>query len=564
MRDDQEYVGELRKRAERRLHASLADPLEVPLESLPQLAHELQVHQIELEMQNEELRRSYGELEEARHRFGDLFDLAPLGYFILDKVGRIVQTNIAGAKLLGVAQAALVGRHIQSFVAEDSRDAIHLHLRSAFRDRSVLNCELEMQRQDSSRFVGQFNGNVHRYTRDVPAECLAVVSDVSERKAAEEMMRKAQEASETANAAKTRFLAAASHDIRQPLQALTSIGELLRLSRRTPEDLELLGFHAEALTTMRELLDSLLEVSRLDAGAITPNVQSFSIAPLLRKLEARHGLLAKKKGLGLRVAPCSALIQSDSARLLQILDNLVANAIRYTETGEVLVGCRRSGSAIRIEVWDTGIGIPKDEKERIFEDFYQLGGRAGDSEKGLGLGLAIVQRTANLLGHPLDVRTRNQGSTFAVTVPLGQVKSDACTEAQTDRSGISCRPEEVTVLLVDDDEIVCKCTEMVLKNLGYRVIAATDGEKALRKICNATRLPDIILTDYHLGGGQTGSQVVEDVRSILATEIPAVILTGDNELAGMSEVKESPWIIFQKPVEPHTLNNVIQGLLSQG
>lgn len=564
MRDDQERTGELRERAERRLHANLADPLDVSPDSLPQLAHELQVHQIELEMQNEELRRSYGELEEVRHRFADLFDLAPLGYFILDNAGRIIQTNIAGAKLLGLEQAGLVGRRFHYHVTEDCRDAFHLHLRSAFRDRFSLNCELEMQRKDTSRFVAQLNGAVHRYMPDEPAECLTVVSDISERKAAEEMMRKAQELSEHASAAKTRFLAAASHDIRQPLQALTSIGELLRRSLRAPEDLELLDFHAEALTGMRELLDALLDVSRLDAGAVTPNVQSLSIAPLLRKLETRHRLPAKKKGLDLRVSPCSAVIRSDPVRLLQILGNLVANAIRYTETGGVLVGCRRSGNAIRIEVWDTGIGIPKEENERIFEDFYQLGHRAGDTEKGLGLGLAIVQRTANLLGHPLDVRSRNQGSMFAITVPLGHVEPDINTDAQADQAGVSCRPEDVTVLLVDDNEIVRKSTEMALKSLGYWVIAATDGEKALRKICNATRAPNIILTDYHLARGETGPQVIEDVRSILATDIPALVLTGDNGLASIPNVTDGPWMIFQKPVEPQTLDRVIQGLLSQG
>lgn len=564
MTDHHEDLDELRKRAEQRLDATLADPLAVTPAQLPHMAHELQVRQIELEMQHDELRRSYRELEDARYRFEDLFDQAPLGYFILHDTGQIVQTNISSRCLLGVEHAALVGRRFHYFVTEEYRDTLHLHLRRVFRSTGTLNCEIEMQRQDGSRFVAQLNSKLHPHRQERRKECLTVVLDISEQKAAEVMMQKAQEASEEASADKTRFLAAASHDIRQPLQALTSIGELLRQSLHDPEDLELLKLHSEALTNMRELLDALLDVSRLDAGAIRPNVEAFPIAPLLQKLAAQHRLAAKKKGLELRVAPCSAVVQSDLVLLRQMLDNLVANAIRYTESGGVLVGCRRSGDAVRVEVWDTGVGIPGDEKGRIFEDFYQVGHPAGHIGKGLGLGLSIVQRTARLLTHALDVRTSNQGSMFALTIPLGQATFIDRKAPLSGQFNASCRPGEATVLLVDDDNIVRKATALVLERFGYHVISATDGVEALRKIGSATRHPDILLTDFRLAEGETGLQVIEAVHDFLGTAVPALIFTGDIELSGLSEVTDNPWMVFQKPVDPQTLNRVIKGLLSQG
>ena len=458
----------------------------------------------------------------------------------------------------------MVGRRFHYFATEEYRDALHLHLRSVFHGTGTPNCEIEMQRQDGSRFVARLNSKLHPNTQERKQECLIVVSDISEQKAAEVMMQKAQEKSEQASADKTRFLAAASHDIRQPLQALTSIGDLLRQSLHTPEDLELLKLHSEALTNMRELLDALLDVSRLDAGVITPNVESFPIAPLLQKLATQHKLAADNKGLKLRVAPCSAVVKSDLVLLRQMLDNLVANAIRYTESGGVLVGCRRSRDAIRIEVWDTGVGIPEEEKERIFEDFYQLGHPAGNAGEGLGLGLSIVQRTARLLRHDLNVRTLKQGSVFAVTVPLGQTKFINRKVPLSNHLSASYRPEDVTILLVDDDNIVRKATELVLKRFGYQVISATDGAEALRKICSATRHPDLLLTDYRLAGGETGLQVIQAVHDILGTAVPALIVTGDIELSGISEVTDNPWMVFQKPVDPQMLNRVIKGLLSQG
>jgi two-component system CheB/CheR fusion protein len=422
--------------------------------------------------------------------------------------------------------------------------------------------ELEMLRADGSRFFARLDSAAHSAGQPGYMQCLTVLSDISEQKRAAAMVQEARETSEQASDAKTRFLAAASHDIRQPLQALTTVCDLLRRRLREPKNLELLDCQTEALAGMRELLDALLDVSRLDSGTIAPEIRSFPVAPLLRRLETHYQPLARNKGLTLRVARCSAVIESDPVLLRQILDNLVANAIRYTAKGRVLVGCRRRGGALRFEVWDTGIGIAEDEQARIFEDFYQLGNPARDANNGLGLGLAIVERTARLLGHRIGLKSRDKGTLFTVAAPLAEPGSGTNENPPAEKPVPTHLPTAATVLLVEDNDAVRDSMVMMLNSYGYRVIAARDGAEALHRISGEAPRPNIIVTDYRLPEGETGPQAIAAVRNALGADLPALILTGDIELAHSPEALGISCTILQKPINPATLNKHMQRLLS--
>lgn len=382
------------------------------------VVHELQVHQIELEMQNEELRRSQQELEIARDNFFNLFEQAPVGYFILDDEGRILRVNLTGAELMGLEKIRLLYKPLFYFIPMEQRDRCYRHLRRTFQMSEPETCELEILHGSGSSFFAQLESLAQPGEEGRGDRCLTVVMDITERKRAEEMTRNAKETAERVNREKSRFLAAASHDLRQPLQALTTFNDVLARRVEDNELLELVRNQGECLQTMRDLLNALLDVSRLETGAVTPVVKEFPVGELLHRITAKFLRTAQDKGLVLRMIHSTADICSDPMLLDQILCNLVSNAIQYTQSGKVLIGCRRRGSMLRIEVWDTGIGIPEEKRKLIFNEFYQIDNSARDRDKGLGLGLAIVKHTARLLKHRIELRSCANGSVFSVAAPL--------------------------------------------------------------------------------------------------------------------------------------------------
>ena len=246
-----------------------------------------------------------------------------------------------------------------------------------------------------------------------------IAQDVTEQKRAEEELRRAKEEAERANIAKSRFLAAASHDLRQPVQAMTFFTIALTKQIENTAAEPLLNDLKGSLEAIKTLLDSLLDVSRLDAGIVQPRFANFSLSALFGRIQTELAPLAGDKKLTLRVLPTTAIIRSDPTLLERIVQNLVSNAIRYTERGKILVGGRARGRFLRIEVWDQGIGIPKNRLDDIFQEFYQIGNIERDRSQGLGLGLAIVQRLSNLLDYPVQVQSvLGRGSVFRVDVPL--------------------------------------------------------------------------------------------------------------------------------------------------
>jgi signal transduction histidine kinase/CheY-like chemotaxis protein len=365
---------------------------------------------------------------------------------------------------------------------------------------------------------------------------------------------------ELANLAKTRFLAAASHDLRQPLHALGLLVAQLNADTNRADRRRIVAQIGTAVSVMNDLFNALLDISKLDAGAVEPEVTAFPIDPLLRKIENMFAGDASAKSLRLRVLPSTAWVRSDRVLLERILLNLVSNAVRYTERGGIVVGCRRGGDALRIEVWDSGIGIPEDQQQNIFREFYQVGGgRMGGA--GLGLGLAIVDRLCRLLGHRLDLTsTQRKGSRFAITVPPVPAQVEPAEIPHPLRAMIQPFTGKF-VVVIDDDRLVLDGVCGLLRGWGCQVSASTSSGAALASLFELHEKPDLIISDHHFTHGETGIAVIERLRHTFNAPIPALLVTGDISVERKQEAEAGGFEMLQKPVPPMTLRASMNEIL---
>jgi signal transduction histidine kinase/CheY-like chemotaxis protein len=358
---------------------------------------------------------------------------------------------------------------------------------------------------------------------------------------------------EAANQAKSRFIAAASHDLRQPLHALGLFVAQLHGRLLAAERSQIIGRIEAALSAMNELFAALLDISKLDAGATTVNITVFPVAQLLAHAETTFAGAAREKKLSFRALPSDAWVRSDFILLQQIVFNLVQNALRYTRSGGVLVGCRKRGDQLRIEVWDSGIGIAADQHDKIFGEFYRLGEPDRDRRAGLGLGLAIVDRLCRLLGHPIEVKsTVGKGSVFAVTIPLAPADKRAIEASIVPRAQPSLSHDKL-VLVIDDDPLVLEGMSGIFRKWGCRVVTADSDSKALKAATVQDDVPDLIISDYHLANGRTGIETIEWLRGELSAPIPAFLISGDTDPATLHEAKVKGFHLLHKPVDPMAL-----------
>ena len=358
---------------------------------------------------------------------------------------------------------------------------------------------------------------------------------------------------EAANQAKSRFIAAASHDLRQPLHALGLFVAQLHGRLRAAERSQLIGRIEDALSAMNELFSALLDISKLDAGATTINITVFPVAQLLAHAETTFAGAAREKKLLFRALPSDAWVRSDFILLEQIVFNLITNALRYTRRGGVVVGCRKRGDRLRIEVWDSGIGIAEDQHDTIFGEFYRLGEPDRDRRAGLGLGLAIVDRLCRLLDHPIEVKsTVGKGSVFAVTVPLAPANKRAIEASIVPRAQPSLSHDKL-VLVIDDDPLVLEGMSGIFRKWGCRVVTADSDSKALKAATEQDDVPDLIISDYHLANGRTGIATIEWLRGELSAQIPAFLISGDTDPATLHEAKVKGFHLLHKPVDPMAL-----------
>jgi signal transduction histidine kinase/CheY-like chemotaxis protein len=374
-----------------------------------------------------------------------------------------------------------------------------------------------------------------------------------------EDLRRRNELVEQANLDKSRFLAAASHDLRQPIHALGLFVGALRATILSPEALRLVEQIEASAAAMDGLFSSVLDISRLDAGIVEARRQSFAIQPLFDRICRDYAEEAKAKAISLKMHACSALVRSDPVLMERILRNLIANAVHYTAHGRVVVGCRRSGGAIRAEIWDTGPGIPYAQQEKVFQEYFQLENPERDRAKGLGLGLAIVRRLSNLLDSQLLLRSRpGFGSCFSVVMPLA---SDAPEDGEPPPKRFAGAIALELVLVIDDETAILDGMKSLLTSWGYRVLTAESGDEMLAQLAECPLRPDLIICDYRLRGGENGIEAVERLRSEYNEAIPAMLITGDTAGNRLAEAQASGLLLLHKPVSNSKLRAAIVNLI---
>jgi signal transduction histidine kinase/CheY-like chemotaxis protein len=365
-----------------------------------------------------------------------------------------------------------------------------------------------------------------------------------------------------ANRAKTSFLAAASHDLRQPLHAMALFVSALREKSREAETRPIVEHLAASVDALEGLFDSLLDISKLDAGIVKPEMRDFRLQLVFDRVGLDCASEAEGKGLRLRFVPTRAIVRSDPMLLERITRNLVVNAIRYTGVGGVIVGCRRRGGELCLAVYDSGIGVEPQELERIFREFYQIGNPERDRSKGLGLGLAIVERLSGLLGHRVDVASvPGRGSVFSVSVARGETPlalADPPSAAETPAGNLG----GALVVVIDDEEAVREAMREVLQQWDCRPLLASSAEDALEQLASLDSPPRAVIADYRLREEKRGAEAIERIRAACGTDIPGIIITGDTAPDRLREAEASGYHLMHKPVRPVRLRALLNYLVA--
>jgi histidine kinase len=377
---------------------------------------------------------------------------------------------------------------------------------------------------------------------------------------------------ERANRSKTAFVAAAVHDLMQPLNAARMFVDAVRARLPSAADREVLSGIDSALEAEDEILSTLLDISRLESGTFEVNERDFAVSGLLDTLGREFGIIARARGVDLRVIGSSARVHSDEALLRRILQNYLSNAVRYSRRGRVLMGCRRAGGTLRIEVWDTGPGIAPEHHRRIFLEFQRLDSGGATTERGAGLGLAIVERIAKRLGHHIGLRSWvGRGSVFSVDVPWARTaaptKSGLAPQAPHPGGAEPARTRDngspldgARVWSVEDDPRVRQSLQALLTGWGCEVLLASDGEEALRLAEQSSAAPDVLLLDYRLPDG-SGPEFVPELFRRWGTEVPVIVISAERDAAVRESVQANGWGFLAKPVNPSKLRAAVTHML---
>lgn len=360
---------------------------------------------------------------------------------------------------------------------------------------------------------------------------------------AEQARQRAEEASRS----KSRFFAAANHDLRQPLHSLGLFATALRNGSTEEHSRKLIDQILQCTESLEQLFDNLLDISRLDAGQVEVKPENLPANAILNRVRSTFATPAHEKGLKLTVRPCKATIATDPTLLFRVLSNFVSNAIRYTDRGGILVSCRRRQQKLLIEVWDTGMGVPPEQHERIFEEFYQLHNPERDRNRGLGLGLATVKRIAQLLNHPLRLRSMpGKGSCFTIEVPLADAARPMSIAATVEQKVPNLLGGKL-ILVVDDEASVRLGMQSLLESWGCKCVTAIDAAEALQEI--AGNAPDFIIADLRLRGELTGIDAIRTLRARLGEAIPAVLISGDTAAEQLRKVSAAGLTMMHKPLK---------------
>ena len=456
-----------------------------------------------------------------------------------------------------------VGRPLSDLKSLANDDALIEDARSVLVTHAPI--EGEVEGQNAAWYVRRIMP--YRASDEKTEGVVITYEDVTERRRAAHALTVAKSQAELANAAKTRFLAAASHDLRQPLQTISLLQGLLAKRVVDEKTKQLVGRIDDALDAMTGMLNTLLDINQIEVGSVKPEIADFPVDGLFDRIREELTYHALAAGLELRVMRCGLSIRSDRNLFEQMVRNLISNALKYTHRGKVLVGCRRGPGVARIEIWDTGIGIPESELQAIFEEYHQLDNAARQRSQGLGLGLSIVKSLGELLHHPIRVRSQpGKGSVFSIEVPLtpdSHVRAHDPQPRAVEDASTHAAPHAGAILIIEDDPEVRAYLELFLTDEGHRVSTAVDGPAALEGIAHGTMRPDLILADYNLPNGMNGVQVSQKLRQMLDRRIPSVILTGDISTSTLRDIALQDCVHLHKPVKLHDLTRAIGKLLSK-
>ena len=530
---------------------------------LPYRAHDDHVEGVVVTFADISERKTAERAIDAARAYSDsIINTIPQPLVVLDAELRVISASRSFYRTFSVKPEETVGRQLDA-INDGRLDIAALH---GFLDRlrhgegSIENHEVEVELPTLGPRSLLVNALEIHEDAAATRKILVTIDDVTERKRASAALEAARLLAEQANLGKTQFLAAASHDLRQPLQTLSLLQGILAKRIQDPADAKLVAKFEETLGAMSGMLNTLLDINQLEAGTVRPGIVEFQIGALLDRLNTEFAYHATAKDLSWRVVSSTLQVRSDPRLLEQMLRNLLSNAVKYTERGKVLLGCRRRGDMLRIEVWDTGIGIPADQHKAIFEEFRQLHNAARERSRGFGLGLSIVQRIGDLLGNPVNVRSwPGSGSVFTVEVPLGnnerpQERAEATTDTVPSLTG--------AILIIEDDPAVRDVLEILFEGEGYQTIALGSTIEALALAARGTLHPDVIVADYNLPGDLTGAEVIKRLRLSLGSEIPAIILTGDISTDTLNKIFTAGCVHLSKPTKADTLIQQVQSFLA--
>ena len=504
------------------------------------------------------------EIEAARSYSASIVDTVRQPLVVLDAELRVVFASRSFYRAFSVKPDETVGRQLGA--VDDRRlDGPALY---GFLDRlragetDIEDYKIEIELPSTGRRSLLMNAREIGGKPLTGRQILVAIEDVTERYRVAAALDVARQQAERANIAKSRFLAAASHDLRQPLQTISLLQGILARKLKDEDTLKLVARLDETLGAMSGMLNTLLDINQLEAGTVEPERADFPVNDLLAQMKTEFSYHTESHGLDWRMVPSSQVVRSDPRLLEQMIRNLLSNAVKYTPRGRILLGCRRRGDKLRIEVWDTGIGIPEEQIQAIFEEFHQLDNPARERTRGLGLGLSIVQRLGDLLDHPIDVRSeRGKGSVFSVEVPLGErVVVGLARHEQATADNFAARTG--AILIIEDDPSVRETLDLLFQSEGHRTALAGEGTAALTLAARGVIRPDVIVADYNLPCGLNGLQVVAALRATLHREIPVIILTGDISSQTMREIAQQGCVQLNKPVRADELTRLIQSLLA--
>ena len=494
-----------------------------------------------------------------------VLDSLPDAMVIIDSVGNILFANAQVEALFGFPSAEIVGGPVEVLLPERFRHR-HVGHRIGYtgnvRVRPMgAGLDLFATRKDGTEFPVEISLSPLKMGDETLVA--AAIRDVSERKHVEQALTEARREAERANLAKSRFLATASHDLRQPLQTLSLLTGALRRMVTDEDSRDVVDQQDQAVDAMSRLINALLDISKLESGAIKLELTEFELAPLFAELRREFAGVATNKGLRFAADSPRERTYSDPALIGQVLRNLVSNAVKYTTSGSVELRCERDGARLRIEVRDTGVGIAVDQVPHIFEEFYQIGVSPHSSRQGYGLGLSIVQRIAKLLDLKVSVRsTLGQGSVFAFELPAAQNVPIVAGATDDDSTAETKAGGAFKVLLVEDEPGVRNAMRMLFKVEGFHVTAVAGAAEALALLHEDADF-DLIVTDFHLEADRTGTEVISAGRQLFGDSLKAILVTGDTSSVVRELQSDANLRIASKPVNSKELLALVRSLLAE-